>query len=86
MINRLCALWQSLLHDPANRGRIYNDFINEKTALVKHLIICRPCLRRVKNLMPQGGLIRDYYSMTDQEFATAIRELWNLARQQNQTP
>ena len=86
MTAHLCDLWQSLLYDPSNRGKIYNDFINERETLTRHLRPCRCCRNMIKGLQPNGGMIPNFRQMTDQEFAIAIRELWRLAQSSETKP
>jgi hypothetical protein len=81
MATNYCGLWLSLLRDQTNRGKIYNDFINERRALVKHLYRCRQCKNMIVALSPKVGIVPGHH-MTDSEFAVAIRELWKLANSQ----
>ncbi len=87
MTDRLCDLWKSLFQDQANRGKIYSDFIKYQRSLGRHINLCKDCRKLITDAQqPQGGIIPDFLSMTEQEFSKSIRELWNLARQKNQTP
>lgn len=81
-----CALWLSLLREPMNRGKIYNDFKKEQRDLAMHLKKCRQCFKLVRNLQPPRDIWSNLFSANDQAFAKAIRELWNLARQPKQAP
>lgn len=85
MANPTCERWKDLLRNQNNRGQIYNDFLVDRVMLTEHLSNCQKCQNRIAALKPDIDIIPDD-SMTDQEFSLAIRELWNLARQKNQTP
>jgi hypothetical protein len=80
-----CNRWSSLLHDKNNRGQIYQDFQDNKNALIQHGLSCQKCKPVLVALEPDIDIILDI-SMDDEDFAQVIRSLWNLARQKSNAP
>lgn len=76
----LCVLWRALFYDLKNRGKIYNDFLIDRLALIAHLKNCKDCRQLVGSFQANVGTVPNFSSMTENEFSIAIRKLWNLAR------
>jgi len=85
MADPMCALWQALLQDTGNRGKIYSDFLRDRKTLTNHFYLCKVCEDLILEIDPEIEMYPDN-SMTDAKFSEIIREFWRLSRQKNQTP
>lgn len=79
MASHYCDLWYSLLHDSGNRGKIYNDFMVDKMAVIEHINNCNECRQMIVDVLPPKTDLPDFSSMDNKQFSTAIRELWKLS-------
>lgn len=80
-----CARWKVLFEDTANRGKIYDDFLADRYLLTDHLYYCEDCQKLTYALDPDPDIMPDN-SITDEEFAQSIRELYRLYKEKNQIP
>lgn len=86
MTNYMCSLWEIVLKKPKYPGRVYkeqvlNDLLIDKLAAIHHLDRCERCLTPLVELEPRAEIIPNE-SMTDKDFNLALKELWDMARNQ----
>ncbi len=76
-----CDAWNELLYG-ANRGEIYQYFLNHKAELVDHLRNCENCHLQASLLAENTfDIIYSFDLMDADEFAKEIREMYKQARE-----
>ncbi|OGH92484.1 MAG: hypothetical protein A2534_04090 [Candidatus Magasanikbacteria bacterium RIFOXYD2_FULL_39_9] len=76
-----CEAWRELLYG-ANRGAIYQYFLDNKTSLVDHLKTCETCNLQASSVVEEDmfDMIYIFNSMSPAEFAQLIREMYRRAQ------
>ncbi|TSC85066.1 MAG: hypothetical protein G01um101413_450 [Parcubacteria group bacterium Gr01-1014_13] len=82
MPNNHCDAWWDLIFDNNNRGKIYDQFNRERAELIEHLEHCDICKNVIGQIEPLSTFmdIDELASLTPEEFAILIRELYSNAR------
>ena len=78
MSNNHCDAWGDLIFDHNNRGKIYDQFNRNREDLIEHLEHCESCKNVIEQIEPLSTYmdIEELASLTPEEFAILIRELY----------